>query len=226
MVLPCSHPCTISRSAPQNSFDVVPKIREALELNFPSYDVVEFLGQGPILQQLQEFATASLIVGPHGAGLTNMIVSPLHTPVLEIGPLQCPVCYLHLAIKVKYRFAVARNSLSRIFATLLNLCALVKGCFVLIGQIKNHRFSVLSFGYCRNTAYSRRLGHLQGGLLVWRHPNKNVWFARKNCRTLLAIEASSRLPIGGSTQRLCWNGGVTARSASQTRSASLFVSSS
>ena len=145
MVLPCSHPCTISRSAPRNSFDVVPKIREALELNFPSYDVVEFLGQGPILQQLQEFATASLIVGPHGAGLTNMIVSPLHTPVLEIGPVQCPVCYLHLAIKVKYSCAAARNSLSRIFATLLNLCALVKGYFVLIGQIKNHQSSVLSF---------------------------------------------------------------------------------
>lgn len=62
---------------------------------------MEFLGQGPILEQLQHFATASLIVAPHGAGLANMVVSPLHTPVLEIGPPGCSICYLHLAIKVK-----------------------------------------------------------------------------------------------------------------------------
>lgn len=84
----------------QKLLDVVPKVREALELTFPSYDVVEFLGEGPILEQLQQFATASLIVAPHGAGLANMMVSPLHTPVLEIGPPGCPMCYVHLAIKV------------------------------------------------------------------------------------------------------------------------------
>lgn len=62
--------------------------------------MVEFEGQGPILQQLQKFATASLIVAPHGAGLSNIMVSPLHTPVLEIGPSGCSICYMHLAVKV------------------------------------------------------------------------------------------------------------------------------
>lgn len=80
---------------------VVPKVREALELTFPSYDVVEFLGEGPILEQLQQFSTTSMIVAPHGAGLANMMVSPLHTPVLEIGPPGCAICYIHLAIKVQ-----------------------------------------------------------------------------------------------------------------------------
>lgn len=77
-----------------------PKVRDALKQEFPSYDVVEFLGTGPILEQLKTFATASLIVAPHGAGLSNMVVSPLHTPVLEIGPLGCSPCYVHLAMKV------------------------------------------------------------------------------------------------------------------------------
>ena len=76
------------------------KVRNALKQEFPSYDVVEFRGTGPIVDQLKTFATASLIVAPHGAGLANMVASPLHTPVLEIGPLQCSSCYIHLSIKV------------------------------------------------------------------------------------------------------------------------------
>lgn len=76
------------------------KVRDALKEEFPSYDVVEFFGTGPIISQLQLFATASLIVAPHGAGLSNMVVSPLHTPVLEIGPPDCTACYVHLAVKV------------------------------------------------------------------------------------------------------------------------------
>lgn len=77
-----------------------PKVRDALKQEFPSYDVKQFLGTGPIMSQLKLFATASLIVGPHGAGLSNIVVSPLHTPVLEIGPADCTTCYVHLAVKV------------------------------------------------------------------------------------------------------------------------------
>lgn len=73
---------------------------EALKDRFPTHDVVEFLGEGPILQQLELFATASLIIAPHGAGISNIIVSPLHTPVLEIGPPSCSMCYVHLTLKV------------------------------------------------------------------------------------------------------------------------------
>lgn len=60
----------------------------------------EFLGHGPISEQLKNFAQASLIVAPHGAGLSNVMVSPLHTPVLEIAPPSCSICYIHLAVKV------------------------------------------------------------------------------------------------------------------------------
>ncbi|CAM9968681.1 unnamed protein product, partial [Pylaiella littoralis] len=81
------------------------QVREALEQEFPSFDVVEFLGTGSIIPQLRLFATASLIVAPHGAGLSNMIVSPLHTPVLEIGSVDCPSCYMHLALKLQHVYA-------------------------------------------------------------------------------------------------------------------------
>lgn len=46
------------------------------------------------------FATSSIVVAPHGAGLSNTIVSPLHTPILEIAPLACPLCYMNLSLKV------------------------------------------------------------------------------------------------------------------------------
>lgn len=63
------------------------QVRAALEQSFSEFDVVEFVGKGTTPSQLQMFATASVVVAPHGAGLANTIVSPLHTPVLEIAPL-------------------------------------------------------------------------------------------------------------------------------------------
>ena len=75
---------------------------EALESSFPDYDVVEFLGSGSVRSQFETFASASLIVAPHGAGLSNTVVAPLHTAVLEIAPISCPPCFLRLTLKVKW----------------------------------------------------------------------------------------------------------------------------
>lgn len=72
------------------------------------------MGTGPIASQLKLFATASLIVAPHGAGLSNMMVSPLHTPVLEIGPPECSSCYLHLAVKVSHSFLIFSGVVMRL----------------------------------------------------------------------------------------------------------------
>lgn len=71
-----------------------------MQSNFPDYDVVEFLGTDSVRQQLETFATAAMIVSPHGAGLANILVAPLHTPVLEIAPINCPPCFVRLALKV------------------------------------------------------------------------------------------------------------------------------
>lgn len=91
------------RKATAELFPYRPQVREALKQNFSAFDVVEFLGNDPIRSQLETFATASVVVAPHGAGLSNMVVSPLHTPVLEIAPISCPPCFLNLAVKVNIR---------------------------------------------------------------------------------------------------------------------------
>lgn len=77
------------------------QVKSALQSNFPDYDVVEFLGTDTVRQQLETFARAAMIIAPHGAGLANILVSPLHTPVLEIAPINCPPCFLRLALKVR-----------------------------------------------------------------------------------------------------------------------------
>lgn len=71
--------------------------------------MVEFTGDGTVVSQLEAFATASVVVGPHGAGLSNIVVSSLHTPVLEIGPISCSTCFLHLAIKVELLLLATDN---------------------------------------------------------------------------------------------------------------------
>ncbi|CAM9445961.1 unnamed protein product [Ectocarpus fasciculatus] len=81
------------------------EVKEALKINFPSFDLVEFLGTGSAQDQLETFANAAMIIAPHGAGLVNMIVAPLHTPVLEIAPLSCPPCFLRLALKLHHVYA-------------------------------------------------------------------------------------------------------------------------
>ncbi|CAM9841386.1 unnamed protein product [Ectocarpus sp. 4 AP-2014] len=81
------------------------EVKEALQINFPSFSVVEFFGNGSVRDQFKTFATAAMIIAPHGAGLANMIVAPLHTPVLEIGALACPPCFLRLALKLHHIYA-------------------------------------------------------------------------------------------------------------------------
>lgn len=77
------------------------QIKAALRANFPRFDVLEFVGTDRVDRQLKMFATTAVIVAPHGAGLANMLVAPLYTPVLEIAPMRCPPCYTRLALKVR-----------------------------------------------------------------------------------------------------------------------------
>ena len=44
------------------------------------------------------FSRAKIIVGPHGAGLTNMLFAPRNIHIVEFMPLESPnVCYWHLS---------------------------------------------------------------------------------------------------------------------------------
>ena len=67
----------------------------------------EHHGQGPVREQLARFSSASVVVGVHGAGLSNIIVMPPGGLVLEIMPLipMPNVCYMDLAVKLKLRYS-------------------------------------------------------------------------------------------------------------------------
>jgi tetratricopeptide (TPR) repeat protein len=65
------------RSIP-NEQDLV----EALSRDFGEERVVVFHGQGSLLDQAKTFARAQIVIGAHGAGLTNMLFSEEHTSLL------------------------------------------------------------------------------------------------------------------------------------------------
>lgn len=53
------------------------------------------------------FSKASLIVAPHGAGLTNMLFSPKGTTILEFMPMLDPnVCYWHLSEMIGHTYSM------------------------------------------------------------------------------------------------------------------------
>jgi hypothetical protein len=53
------------------------------------------------------FSKASLIVAPHGAGLTNMLFSPKGTRIVEFMPMLDPnVCYWHLAELIGHPYSM------------------------------------------------------------------------------------------------------------------------
>ena len=68
-----------------------------LEEVYPSVQWTTFTSATPE-ETAALFGRASIIVAPHGAGLTNMIFSRPGTPIYEFVPLDNPnVCYWHLA---------------------------------------------------------------------------------------------------------------------------------
>ena len=92
---------------------------EALVSTFqPGFDVTKFIGKGlPLRDQMEIFQRASVIIGLHGAALSNLIFSQPGTIVLEIplrpfdeGPYfklmaeALGLCYGHTATRVAVRY--------------------------------------------------------------------------------------------------------------------------
>jgi hypothetical protein len=62
------------------------------EIEWVVFDVL------PIQETAMLFSKACVIVGPHGAGLTNMIFSPKGVTIIEFMPIDQPnICYWHLS---------------------------------------------------------------------------------------------------------------------------------
>ena len=70
------------------------------------WDVVVHLGEGTFVEQLTVFASASVVVGPHGAGLANIMVMQPGAKVYEFIPVQggLNVCYTVLAVTLGLQY--------------------------------------------------------------------------------------------------------------------------
>ena len=52
----------------------------------------------PFPHAVRLFQRAKLIIAPHGAGLSNMILAPRGTPIIEISPAEMfNACFWHLS---------------------------------------------------------------------------------------------------------------------------------
>jgi capsular polysaccharide biosynthesis protein len=68
-----------------------------LKANNPSEEWVVF-DRLPFKETVELFSRAKMIVGAHGAGLTNMIFAPKKIPVIELSPSdEVNLCYWHLS---------------------------------------------------------------------------------------------------------------------------------
>lgn len=70
-----------------------------------------FTAEGPILNHVELFQCASVIIGPHGAGMFNMLWTPEDTIVVEIGyndhtDMAFPPMYWHIAAMLKKPYYV------------------------------------------------------------------------------------------------------------------------
>lgn len=62
-------------------------------------------GSEPILDQLQMFSDAFLVIAPHGAGLSNVLAMQEKTSVIEILPAHMNACYALLAFNLGLCYA-------------------------------------------------------------------------------------------------------------------------
>jgi Glycosyltransferase 61/Nucleotide-diphospho-sugar transferase/Galactosyltransferase len=69
-------------------------------------NVQEHTGLEPMIQQLQMFADASVVIGPHGAGLANIIAMQEGTAVVELQVAPANSCYMFLAFNLGLQYYV------------------------------------------------------------------------------------------------------------------------
>lgn len=74
-----------------------PEVLATLQAAYPELEWKIF--DLPSIEETAElFSKAAIIVGPHGAGMTNMLFSSAEIPVVEFMPLEQPnICYWHLS---------------------------------------------------------------------------------------------------------------------------------
>ena len=85
------------RKGTQRSITNFDELLTQLKALTPSEEWVIY-DQLPFADTVELFSRAKMIVGAHGAGLTNMIFAPKQIPIIELSPsTQINLCYWHLS---------------------------------------------------------------------------------------------------------------------------------
>lgn len=94
-----------TRSRVMSTFNAIHQLVE----NFANEQRLEFVlhddsSLPSIPEQLQRFANASIIIGPHGAGMVNIIASKRRTCVIEFSPTDPNICYMRLSFLLGHNY--------------------------------------------------------------------------------------------------------------------------
>jgi len=81
-----------SRSLPRKFYDEAERFLSQRGINY----TIAVLETMDTKEQIRLFAEAKLVIGQHGAGLSNIVASSQSTHVIEVGPVAFP-CYTFLA---------------------------------------------------------------------------------------------------------------------------------
>ena len=82
------------------------------------------------------FSKAAIIVGPHGAGMTNMLFSSTGIPVIEFMPLEQPnVCYWHMSEMLGNRYYMIPVPSSRDYCMHVNCVMLTDFLTKTVGKL-------------------------------------------------------------------------------------------
>ena len=75
-----------------------------LRTKYPTIEWIEYENLN-VLETIKLFNKAKIIIGPHGAGLTNMLFSKKGTKIIEIMPYSDPnECYHHLTNMLEHNY--------------------------------------------------------------------------------------------------------------------------
>jgi len=98
----------IKRSGGYRSLSNHDDVMELCKKLWRGNSVVEHTGSGSFQEQLELFYTASVVIGPHGAGLSNAVGMRRGAAMLEVlpdvGPNRLNVCYSMLAFTLGLRY--------------------------------------------------------------------------------------------------------------------------
>eukprot|EP00850_Spirogloea_muscicola_P018800 SM000176S03131 [mRNA] locus=s176:148933:149965:+ [translate_table: standard] len=100
----------IGRRAGPRSIRQSAELELALAQRYGAQHVRLFLGNETVAATRELFATSLLYVGPHGAGLANVMLARPGTALLEIRPLRHDnPCYHYLADRCKVEYYLLRG---------------------------------------------------------------------------------------------------------------------